>query len=526
VRRGIARGSGILLAGSVLSKVLRLASDLLVGRVLGPAGFGVIAASMSFVGILGEVAILGTQRAALRFSSLAGGGSGRLVRRAMLVPISFGGVLVLAVVLARAPLTELLFGKSVSPWLLPAFAIAIPAIGIFSILQFAARAQKRFVADTVIGDVCRMGLPLAGTAIFFAVNPTVWGATWGFVTGTLATVLVGVAFAGRKVETPSKERLRDLMKVALPLSLGSFSILLMSELDKVMLAAFRSEEEVGIYNAAFRIARQILIVMPALNAAMSPYVAPLLAEGRREDLSRLYRRTVRWSLATGWSAALLFCAFASDFLGLFGKDFQAGKHILMVVCMGHLVNAAAGTVAVIIQYSGHEKKELWNGLLVIGANAGLNLVLIPRFGALGAAYSSFLSLTLVNALRMAQAWKILDTFPYDRKTFGVLGAGIVGLGLGWGVRAICAALGLEGPMFGAMGAVCGMGLGWVLYFVIVGASMEEAAFLRLPKTLIRIRPSKGLSELACAPRSRPPECDTTSPHLRRSASKETLPRRS
>jgi O-antigen/teichoic acid export membrane protein len=525
------RASGILLAGSIASKALRFGSDVLVGRVLGPTGFGIIAAAMSLVGILGEIALLGTQRAALRFASMTQGDNRSLVRRAMLVPICIGAVLAAAITLARVPLTRLFFGESVSVWLLPAFSLAIPAIGIFSIQQFAARARKRFFADTMIGDVGRMGLPFVGTVVAFAIHPSVWSAAWGFIAGSVATALAGffasprlAAFRGRGTDSPT--RFRDLMKVALPLSLGSSSILLMNELDKVMLAAFRPESDVGVYNAAFRIARQILLVMPALNAAISPHVAPLLAQGRTSELRDLYRRTVRWSLAAGWSAALLFCGFAGDFLGVFGDDFQAGRHILIIVCLGHLVNAAAGTVSVVLQYSGNEKKELSNGLLVIGASVGLNSLLIPRYGAVGAAYSSFLALTLVNALRMVQVWRILDVNPYDRKTLWVLGAGCAGLLLGWGLRATAWSLGWTSCVAGVITATSGMAAGWILYFVLAGVSAEEAKLLRLPRRFIRFRPSEASWGFVFDRRTRLPESDTKSPLAHRSASKDKLPHRS
>lgn len=526
------RASGILLAGSVASKALRFGSDVLVSRVLGATGFGVIAAAMSLMGILGEIALLGTQRAALRFASLTQSDSESLVRRAMLVPVFIGGALAVAIALARVPLTHLFFGDTVSVWLLPAFSLAIPAIGIFSIQQFAARARKRFFADTMIGDVCRMGLPFAGTAIAFAIHPSVWSAAWGFIGGSIATAGIGLAttpglaaFRGRRSDSPTK--FRDLMRVALPLSLGSSSILLMNELDKVMLSAFRPESDVGVYNAAFRIARQILLVMPALNAAISPYVAPLLAQGRTTELRDLYRRTVRWSLAAGWSATLLFCGFAGDFLGVFGDDFQAGRHILIVICLGHLVNAAAGTVSVVLQYSGNEKKELVNGLLVIAASIGLNSLLIPRYGAVGAAYSSFLALTLVNSLRMAQVWRILDVKPYDRKTLWVLGTGCAGLLLGWGLRGIAWSLGWTSCGLGVIAATIGMAAGWILYFFLAGVSAEEAKLLRLPSRFIRFRrPSEASWGFVFDRRSRPPECDTKSPPLHRSASKDKLPHHS
>lgn len=545
-----ARASGILLAGSFVSKALRLGGDLLVGRVLGPAGFGVIAAATSLAGILGEIALLGTHRAVLRFASLGGAVNERaLARRAMAVPLVVGFACVAAITLARESMTRVLFGDAVSPWLLPAFSLTIPAIGALSVLQFLARARHRFFTDTFVGDVCRTGLPFAGTALFFALGgATLTAATAGFVVGTLVSVLVAMAM-GRRAAAPadtpttasipspvSSESLRQILRVGLPLALGSVSMLLLNELDKVMLAAFRPEEEVGVYNAAFRIARQILIVMPALNAAISPFVAPLLAEGRVDDLRHLYKRTVRWSLAAGWSATLLFCGFAGDFLGLFGDDYRAGAHVLVVVCLGHLVNAAAGTVAVVIQYSGNERKELWNGILVIVASLSLNFALIPPFGAVGAAYSSFLALSLVNGLRMVQAWRILDVMPYDKGTLGVLGAGVLGLALGWGAKGVLAVAGSPAsPALGVAAATIGMTLAWGIYFWRVGVTEEEAAMLRLPRRFVRgSRGSAAVSsplpassdpESAFAPHSRSPECDTTSPRPRRSASKASLPPR-
>ncbi len=513
-----ARGGSVLLAGSIVSKVLRLGHDLLLARVLGPAGFGVVAAAASLVGFLGEIALVGSHRAALRFASLGSGGAGlaAISRRAMAIPAAIGLTFAAAIALARVPLTRLLFGDAVSPWILPAFALASPAVGLLSVSQFMARARRRFVVDTFVGDVCRTGLPFVGTLFAFAVQRTLSAAAWGFVGGLAATVAIGVLLRGRSGggdtggrgsfgETAGAPGGRNgaaptispsfgrLLRVGAPLALGSASIVLLSELDKVMLAAFRPEEEVGVYNAAFRIARQILLVMPALNAAISPWVAPLLAEGRVDELRALYKRTVQWSLAAGWSATLLFCGFSSDFLGLFGDDYRAGAHVLVVVCLGHLVNAAAGTVAVVIQYSGHERKELFNGLLVMTTCVALNFALIPRFGALGAAYASFLVLTLVNTLRMAQAWRILAVMPYDRGTIGVLGAGAGGLALGAAAKAALAAAAGGGlsPVLGVVTACAGMAAAWVVYFAVVGVSAEEAKLLRLPRRFVKRARERG-----------------------------------
>jgi O-antigen/teichoic acid export membrane protein len=488
----------VLLVGSMVSKFLRFLTDLVLARALGPEGFGVVAASMSFTHILAEVGLVGTHRGVLRFASLdESAGRARaaatLTRRGLVIAAVFGGVLFLAVLIARGPLTRLLFGETTSVWILPAFALAIPAIGAFTVLQFRARAARRFGDDSLVGNVARAAGPFLLTAVLLLAGWKMWGAVSGFVGGMIGTVGLAVLLqrrADRRAHATAGAAedvavgLRRLMRVAVPLALAGASILIMNELDKVMLAIFWPETEVGLYNAGFRLSRQAILLLPVVNAAISPFVGPLLAEGRHEDLHRLYRDTTRWSLAAGWSAALLFTVFARDFVGLFGADYADATSVLVLLSFGQLVNASVGNAGVILQFSGHERMELSNGVLVTVVNFVLNLALIPRYGAEGAAFATLLSLVLVAVRRVFQTREVLGIFPYDRKAVLVLAGGAVGVAIGFGLRTAVHALG-GGAVPCVLAATVGMVGSWTLLLMTFGVTEEEAALLRVPKRWVK-----------------------------------------
>jgi O-antigen/teichoic acid export membrane protein len=314
------------------------------------------------------------------------------------------------------------------------------------------------------------------------------GASVGYAAGITATLLLAIVLVrrGETDERPNSVSLRRFVGTAVPLAFASASIHLMNELDKVMLAIFRPESEVGIYNAAFRISRQTILLLPALNAAISPWVAPLLADGRIDDLRRLYRQTTKWSLAAGWSAGLLFVVFARDCLSLFGPAYLVGATTLMLLSAGQALNAAVGNAGVVLQFSGNERTEFRIGAWGIVANVVLNLLLIPRFGASGAAVATIASLLLIALWRILCVRQVLGCFPYDRETIHVIVGGLLAIAVAWGLRTIALALGAP-VLVGLAAGVAGMAGTWIVLLRAVGIGEDEAALLKLPRGWVRRR---------------------------------------
>jgi O-antigen/teichoic acid export membrane protein len=525
----VARGGRVLLLGTLGSKALRLAGDLIVGRLLGPAAFGVVAASTSLVFILTEICQLGVHRGVLRFSSVleSRGEAGRsraLARRALVVPLAGGSVAVVAITLLREPLTRALFGAEVDPWLLPVFALAIPLGGAVTVLQFAARAAKRFRADAAVGEVARLGFPLVVTCVLIGLGQGLQGVAWGLAAGLFAAAVAGwfllepgragaagagaaaTAHTARTTDGGDAQRLRDVLRVALPLALASSAVLLMNELDKVLLAVFRPEEEVGLYNAAFRISRQANLLLPALTGSLAPWVAPLLAEGRERELHDLYRRTTQWTLAAGLPVFAMLVLFAPQFLSVFGPSFAGGGPLLIVLALGQLVIAVAGSAAMVLQLSGRENLELRNGAMALGLNVAMNVALIPAHGAMGAAAATAVSLSFLSVIRVVQVRKTLGAFPWSAATGSALSVSVVAAAGAWIAGAAASALSASDPVI-ALAACAGLlaaGLGFV---VTVGLDPADAAVLPVPRRLVRRRTARvsGASPAARSRGAAPPD---------------------
>ena len=115
----------------------------------------------------------------------------------------------------------------------------------------------------------------------------------------------------------------------------------------------------------------------------------------------------------------------SALLALFGDRYTAGAEALVILAIGQLVNTAAGPLGQVINMSGRPYLSMCNNAAVATLNIIMCVVLVPAYGLPGAALSTTLSLTLVNAIKVVQVHHLFATFPFNADTLKVLGAGAV-----------------------------------------------------------------------------------------------------
>nr|WP_280740568.1 polysaccharide biosynthesis C-terminal domain-containing protein [Sphingomonas kaistensis] len=85
-------------------------------------------------------------------------------------------------------------------------------------------------------------------------------------------------------------------------------------------------------------------------------------------------------------------------LQLWGKEFTASAPVLNVLLIGALANAATGSAGYLTILTGHERAALGILLVTLVLTVALELVLIPQFGAVGAASGAAFGLTLWNVV--------------------------------------------------------------------------------------------------------------------------------
>ena len=96
---------------------------------------------------------------------------------------------------------------------------------------------------------------------------------------------------------------------------------------------------------------------------------------------------------------------------LFGEPYLPAYVPLVILASGQLINVAFGSVGQFLTMTGHERDSLSSLGLSAVANVALNAILIPRYGGVGAAIATALSVVIWNVLLSIRLYRRLGLTP-------------------------------------------------------------------------------------------------------------------
>lgn len=205
-----------------------------------------------------------------------------------------------------------------------------------------------------------------------------------------------------------------LFTISLPILISNSLCLFMGWTDKILLGAFKTESDVGIYNVAFRLSMLASIPLFAFNSIAAPKFAQFYGNGDIASLAKLARQVTKLIFWVTTPILIMFFVFPSFFLKIFGEEFVAGKNALIMMTAGQVVNIMSGPVAYILNMTGKQKIFRNIMFLVAIVNITLNVWLIPKYGINGTAFSNMVSVMLLNILLF-----IAVRYYYKFSTFSI-----------------------------------------------------------------------------------------------------------
>jgi O-antigen/teichoic acid export membrane protein len=203
-------------------------------------------------------------------------------------------------------------------------------------------------------------------------------------------------FDGEIGEVKSIYRPRKWLFVALPLLLDRGFQTLLEQTDILMLGSLMGAGSVSIYSAGAKTAILTNFVLQSLNLVAAPAYAILYAQGDRPGLQKVVSRVTLWIFAPSVLIAAILAIFAQPILSVFGPEFLEAQWALRVLIIGQLVDVLCGSVGYLMMMTGHQNKSVIVSASCAFINLGLNTVLIPRFGVLGAAIATTSTLVIWN----------------------------------------------------------------------------------------------------------------------------------
>ncbi len=257
------------------------------------------------------------------------------------------------------------------------------------------------------------GLSCTLVAVFW-IAPGLQGFFGGAVVAEIvATSVLGYLLLRQHRLAPSNISVRLLKAMAVfgaPMILYEFSRVVLNLGDRYIIQSMMGAGPLGAYSAAYNMCEYVQAILgAAFGQAVTPMYTRIWEEQGKEATSAFIERVLHFYVLVGLAVVTCMCLVGSDLLILLASEkYAAGGVIIPTVIGAMVISGAMSTLAAGLYLAKQTKRMM---LLVIVAailNLGLNFVLIPPFGLLGAALA-----TLVGFLVMVSgaAWLGSRTLP-------------------------------------------------------------------------------------------------------------------
>ncbi len=398
------RGSLLLLFGRLLSLFLTVATQVVIVRALSKADYGVFAYAFTLVASGRILLSLGQGRLLSRFMST--------YEEERDYPRMFGSMFLAA---GTIMVTSTLFLGALALFAEPILGATFDdpgAVDVLLVLMFLApmealdqvfvslfavfsRPQAIFFRKYLVTPGLRLGVVVA-IAVF---GGTIAHLAIGYVLTSLVGIGIYAALLVRMLRERGILHHFQLRRVVLPFkAVFSFSIPTMtSELvviatsmgSVVLLGAFWGAREVAELRAVLPAARLNQVVYQTFLTLFLPMAARLFARGNHQGVRETYWHSSIFLAVSTFPVFIMTTVFASvTTVTLFGERYSTSGTVLMALSVGYYFSVALGFNAFVLQVYGRLRYLVLSNIGVAVVNLSLAFILIPKYGALGAAVAN------------------------------------------------------------------------------------------------------------------------------------------
>lgn len=446
------RGSTLLLVGRVIAMAANFAVQVLIVRYLSKGDYGAFAYALSLVSLGSSLAVFGFEKTVTRFVPMyQERGEYHKVFGSILMMVStvfsLGFFLVLVVLGLRGWISESLVGDPLSAQLLFLLIFLAPIQALDSLLvgmlAIFSKPSSIFFRRYVLGP----GLRLAVVLLLILFRSDVYFLSIGFILAGAIGIIIyyGILirdlrqqdlwkhFDRRHISFPVKE----IFGFSTPLLTSSFVFMARTQLVIVMLEYFQTTIDVAAYRAVQPVADLNTTVIQSFALLFMPTMARMFARKDAQAIDDLYWQSAVWIAVISFPIFLLTFSLAQPLtLLLFGERYAGSGWIMAVLAIGYYFNAALGFNADTLRIYGRFRYTIIVDFVTTFICLVLGLILIPRYGAMGAAFATCATLVLYNVfnhigLKLATQINLFD-WHYLRVYLSIIvGTSILAVVQGW-----------------------------------------------------------------------------------------------
>ena len=357
-------------------------------RLLAPEEYGKSSLFSLVQSIFIIVGLLGIDQGYVRYYNDKELDKNKLLQNALFVPLCFTIMLSLVCLIFYKKLSLFLFG-SIEPVLMIAFSFFLPVLLLnrFFLLQIRMELKgKTYSFLNIFSQIINFSV-LVIFLLYY--QKTFRSLVYAAIIGTSITTILCFLFCDKsfliKRFSYSKEIQKKLISFGLPLVPTTILSWIMNSFDKVALRKWSSFEELGLYAAAFKIVALLNVFQNIFSTAW----VPVAYKWNEEQVDkRKFEKVSTISLSVMTILFSLVVVFRKWILFFLGSQYKNTEEIFIFLLFVPVLYTVSETACLGINFSKKTIFNLYVAIICTLLNFGGNLLLVPKFGALGAAIST------------------------------------------------------------------------------------------------------------------------------------------
>ena len=483
----VARGAGISTAGQGVGRVLGYVSQVAVARLLGGELYGFYTLGVAVVNGVHIGSRFGMENGVVRYVAhhREHGDQARMkgtIVQALMVTLAISLVLSAVMFFGAGLIVERLPNDAPEMvGVLRAFAFVLPFFVFMSMTAWSTQGFQTVTYAAYIQQLIRPGLFLLFVGVCYVLGAGIIGTIAAYGLAMFLAGLAGLYYlrnlfpplldrrAGTKFET------KALFGVSVPMSISQGAQYLNNFSAVLILGAFAAGAPVGIFNAAARTATFLTAVRFAFSGIFSPIISGLHARQDREEMGRLYKDVSRWIFTGAFALFLVIVVFAPQVMSVFGAGFREGVVALVIVAVAQLYSSSVGPAPRMLAMTGNQNYAMIATTVAAATGVIASLILVPRYGLLGAALGMATAIITENTGTMgAVKWR-LGFWPFNLAWLKPLAAGAIAAGATYAITALVTLPG--GPIPNVMVFGGFLGVLFLALLFLFGLSDTDKEFL-------------------------------------------------
>ncbi len=401
--RIVASNTAYQIIGKIITSATTFGVSMLLTRYLGVAGYGDYTKVTVFVGLFTVATDFGLNAAYIQldakkthayFPSL-------LTTRSLIALVATATCLVFTYLLP-----ETSTGGFTSP---VKFGVLLFASSIFfqSMITTAnavfqkAHAYKDATTALFIGSLMSIGF-IAIAMPYASQSGRLFAGLISLVLGSCVTAGVSMMLAGKKehiaIETQTK-RLIELSTTALPLGITLLINVVYFRIDSLLMSFMLPKESLGVYGLAYKLFEVPLVIPTFIMNAMYPFLVASYAAHTHDTFARYVERSIKL-LGIGGSVVAILCILGAPLIVVFGSEFAPSILPFRVLSLGLPIFFLSSLTMWLMVTLGLRRPLVLIYTVSFVVNALVNIICIPRFGYIAAAWTTVGSevLTLLSSV--------------------------------------------------------------------------------------------------------------------------------